>query len=701
MITVHLILNAHIDPVWLWPWQAGADEMIATCRSACDRLDAHPDIVFTRGEAWGYRVIERIDPALFARIRDHIAAGRWEIAGGWWLQPDCNLPGAEGFEKQVALGRAYFESRFGRFPRVAYNVDSFGHAASLPGLMRRHGQDRYVMMRPQEHEKTLPARLFRWRGFAGDEPVTTFRIAGHYATHAITREHVLAACEGLPPGVTHTMCFIGIGDHGGGPTERQIAWCRENAEAIPGCRLVFSSLQRFFDAVEAEGAALPDHTGELQHHAVGCYSVMRAIKVAVRRAEQALDAAAIVACADPAPEANTQARLDAAWEAVCFNHFHDTLGGTCIPSAYPALLDQLGGASAAADDIAQMGFRRMVARLPDDRRQRIALFNASAQPFDGHAILAPWTGARWKPHWRIRDAQGALVPYQLMQQEAIADQRPRVLLRVRVAPAAMTTLTIDREAKAETDGASHSAAEPDTDAARAEVGGALRAGDVELRGDGAPEIDLGRGLVIAPRIELYDDLTDTWAHGVARLGTGAAQRAVWQARTIADEGPLMASAIQTGAMGDARLHAEWRVWRGERMVELLLRVDWRARHKVLKLAVALPAAIATRDDGIPGTVLRRRECAREQPLRDFTRVVLDDASDGARARHREPRPLRHRSRGAERVVHAAKKPADGASRSRAGGGCIARGGRRTRGRMNFGFSLWVVRGSRSWNGGRR
>jgi len=34
MITVHMIFNAHLDPVWLWPWQAGLDEALATWRSA-------------------------------------------------------------------------------------------------------------------------------------------------------------------------------------------------------------------------------------------------------------------------------------------------------------------------------------------------------------------------------------------------------------------------------------------------------------------------------------------------------------------------------------------------------------------------------------------------------------------------------------------------------------------------------------------
>src|SRR3546814_2930517 len=116
----------------------------------------------------------------------HVATGRWEITGGWWIQPDCNLPSGNGLRKQIEIGKSYFESRFGQFPRTAYNVDSFGHAAALPRLMSGFGQDRYVMMRPQEHELPLPARLFRWRGHEGDPEVVTFRIARNYEIAELT-----------------------------------------------------------------------------------------------------------------------------------------------------------------------------------------------------------------------------------------------------------------------------------------------------------------------------------------------------------------------------------------------------------------------------------------------------------------------------------------------------------------------------------
>jgi alpha-mannosidase len=34
---VHMIGQAHLDPVWLWPWTEGRAEALATTQSAVDR----------------------------------------------------------------------------------------------------------------------------------------------------------------------------------------------------------------------------------------------------------------------------------------------------------------------------------------------------------------------------------------------------------------------------------------------------------------------------------------------------------------------------------------------------------------------------------------------------------------------------------------------------------------------------------------
>jgi alpha-mannosidase len=605
MITIHLIFNAHIDPVWLWPWQAGLDEALATCRSACDRLDAHPDLIFTRGEAWVYREVKRCDPELFERIHGHVAAGRWEIVGGWWQQPDCNLPSKRGMEQQIALGRAYFEETFGQFPRIAYNVDSFGHAAALPEIMTAAGQDRYVMMRPQEHEMTLPARLFRWRGHENGPEVVTFRIARGYTTRHIDRAHIEACLTHLPPGVTDSMCFVGVGDHGGGPTEEQIAWCQEHENAFDGCRLVFSSPSRFFAAVEKHIPDLPLVTGELQQHAVGCYSVYRPIKTAVRRAEHLLEMAENVV-APGSPEA---ARLKEGWERVCFAHFHDTLGGTCLPSAYPQVLDQVGYAAAVADETLQRDLRRRLRALPDDEHQRIVAFNASGADFSGYVEFEPWLEwQKWDPSWQLTDEQDTPIPYQLLHSEAMSNGLTRVLFRAEIPAGEIRSFRIHRDAVA---------ASPDPSK---EEGATVAAKESRTFLNNEPLLMSIGAHFLQPTLHLLPDVSDTWSHRLIQYSEYPSDTVQWSGVVIGDSRPLMASRIQTGRIGQNTVRAEWCTYAASEFVECHMTVHWNANQHVLKLVLplALPGASETRQDGTMGGFTVRANDGREMPLREWT-----------------------------------------------------------------------------------
>ena len=40
---VHLILNSHLDPVWLWDREEGLNEGIKTCRTMVALLEEYPE----------------------------------------------------------------------------------------------------------------------------------------------------------------------------------------------------------------------------------------------------------------------------------------------------------------------------------------------------------------------------------------------------------------------------------------------------------------------------------------------------------------------------------------------------------------------------------------------------------------------------------------------------------------------------------
>ncbi len=619
MKTIHLVFNAHIDPIWLWPWQAGLDAVLATCRSACDRLDAHPDLVFTRGDAWSYEQVEQVDPALFERIRRHILASRWAIVGGWWIQPDCNLPSDFALRKQIQIGRDYLQARFGQFPRVAYNVDSFGHSAGLPALMREAGQDCYVMMRPQEHEMTLPARLFRWRGFEDGPEVVTFRIARAYTTWSPdAREHIKASLADLPDGIDHTMCFLGLGDHGGGPTEAQIAWLKENWNTFEGAKLEFSSPQRFFDAIRDQVQALPLVTGELQYHAIGCYTVHRPVKLGVRRGEHLLRQAEIALEHDPQPDPAARDQIASGWRQVVFHHFHDTLGGTCIPSAYEQVDAQLGYARCLADSILQYSLRRRMQQLPDDPLQRVVLFNPSDRPFSGYAAVEPWMGWRgWPATWRLIDEQGNAPPQQKVTHEAVVNGLTRLVAKLYLEPGQVRVLRVDESGQGGQAPENHQPVTAGIDWIDNGHSITVNAGGRWLR--------FGDTVLSAPRLDLVEDLTDTWSHGVDRYPEAPLTAVSWNEPHAAESGPVMAALVQQGRFGHSWVLAEYRVYHAEPFVELLLRVHWAEQFKALKLTLALPGRLTRRTDGVLGGALDRALDGSERPLRDWT--LLTGAAD--------------------------------------------------------------------------
>ena len=368
---VYLVGNAHIDPVWLWRWQEGLAEIKATFRSALDRMNEFPDYIFTSACAAYYQWVEENDPAMFAEITERIKEGRWCIAGGMWVQPDCNIPSAESFARHFLYSQRYFESRFGRIAKTGYNVDSFGHNGMLPQLLRKGGLTGYVFMRPAQTEKELAHHLFAWQSPDGSS-IATFRLANNYgdwidkellakpeysgmSRYAVKILQVQeeAGRENIP-----MMCFYGVGNHGGGPT---ISALNDITHFIASHEEIrFSDPDRYFaDVPDAD--ALPVLLDDLQHHASGCYSAHSGIKQANRHAELALVSAEKWMSATHALgfEGYNGAGIQEAWKLTLFNQFHDILAGCSIRSACEDALRSFGESISRAGRLENAALQRI------------------------------------------------------------------------------------------------------------------------------------------------------------------------------------------------------------------------------------------------------------------------------------------------------------------------------------------------------
>lgn len=361
---IHIIGNAHLDPIWLWRWQEGCGEVMQTFRSALDRLNEYDDFVFTCSSAAYYKWVEEIDPDMFNEIKKMVKRGRWVPVNGWWIQPDCNMPSSESFARQALYSQLYYYEKFGKICRTGYNVDSFGHNAMMPQLLKKGGMDFYVMMRPDSRENPeVPGSLFWWDSADGSR-VLTYRIPTSYANNgqraidgAIETLNEIADDKEQP-----MMLFCGVGNHGGGPTKGDIEYLQSLSEED---EIEFSSPDDYFESICVQQADLPVWNDELQHHASGCYSATSLIKQLNRKVESWLGSAEKwnTVAAKIAGMTPLTVEFKDAWRKVSFNQFHDIMCGCSIMEAYDDVRDSMGAAMTTAANAENNAFLRLTGRM--------------------------------------------------------------------------------------------------------------------------------------------------------------------------------------------------------------------------------------------------------------------------------------------------------------------------------------------------
>jgi alpha-mannosidase len=424
---IHLICNAHLDPVWQWRWEEGCAEALATFRTAAKLLRSHPRWIFNHNEALLYRWVEKHDPDLFREIRALVREGRWCISGGWYLQPDANLPGLESFFRHIIEGRRYFKDRFDAEPRVAYNFDAFGHHGGLPQILRQTGYGMYIHMRPIADELTLPADLYRWRGVDGSE-IPAYRIdVGLYHTERDNIENRLVqGTERALKLKRDVPVFWGLGNHGGGATREDLERIDAFMKKEDRVAILHSTPDRFLDSVKEAAGRAPVWEGDLQRAFTGCYTSLARLKARARRSlgrlvqAEALNAATWWLADAVYPDGE----LEAAWRDHLFNDFHDILPGTCTETAERDALDLYGR---CAEETRRLRLEAAtVLNRHVKKRARLPLTVMNTIPSLERAPVEVEFMVDYRPPWKEKDLavrlhalDGTPIPCQEEQPEAL------------------------------------------------------------------------------------------------------------------------------------------------------------------------------------------------------------------------------------------------------------------------------------------
>lgn len=330
MKKLFLLCNAHLDPVWQWKREEGIGAAISTFSAACDFLDEYDGFAFNHNEAVLYMWIERYMPALFRRIQAHVKNGKWNIMGGWFLQPDCNMPSGESIVRQILVGRRYFEEKFGVSPKIAVNFDSFGHSQGLVQILQDAGYTGYICSRPM---KDIPQRDLIWKGFNGSELLIHRAVDGYNTPMGQVNQYIRKYLDVFRDR-EYALLFWGVGNHGGGPSRKDLDDIAEIQKENPTTEIVHSTPEEYFALLEKRRKDLPVMKEQLNYFFQGCYTSQIRIKQKHMELENALYSSEKMSTyAAIYGEAYPKALLASAQEDLLFSEFHDILPGTSVAPA--------------------------------------------------------------------------------------------------------------------------------------------------------------------------------------------------------------------------------------------------------------------------------------------------------------------------------------------------------------------------------
>lgn len=580
----YMIGYAHIDAVWLWPWQEAMAVVLSTFRSMLDRMKRDPHFAFSETSAQFYKYVAENAPEMIEEIRHRVEEGRWDLIGGWWIEPDVNMPSGESLARQGLYGQRVFRELFGRQARVGANPDSFGHPATLPQILKLQEMEDYMFMRPSPAEKHLPADVFWWEGQDGTR-ILGNRILVSYEDPDPLDKRIRQVIDMHEP-LKNLMIFYGAGDHGGGATDANINSINRLMSTPGAPQLIYSTPDQYFAQIRSMNEAnLPVYKGGLQHFAVGCYTAVAQIKKDNRTTEVALTTAekmaAVGSLAWNAAYPGTELR--AAWEKVLFQQFHDSLAGSARPDHYEISHAAFGYAQEVANQAISLSLQRLAWQIPAEDPQSDYLVVFNPHPWATHLPVEYDLNWQLSTPSVLTDERGTKIAHQWVQASEIIGDRRKLVFQ---APLPAFGYRQFRVRKADSKEAIASPVRASQQTLENEH---LRVSFSPEGTIGIFDKDAGEELFQAAnagaRPVVLNDPSDTWSmigniySYTDEIGAFANARI-----QVLEEGPFRGRVRTQTSYGGSTLEIDWILYAGSRLLEARCQLDWHEHLKMLKLS---------------------------------------------------------------------------------------------------------------------
>lgn len=592
--------HAHLDVAWLWPLWRTRQKVAHTVANALHLMERYPDYHFSMSQPQVYAYLKEDDPALYARMKAAIAAGRFEPVGMMWLEPDCNVTGGESLVRQLLQGARFFAEEFGERDHVVWLPDVFGYSAALPQLMRGCGINCFMTTKISWNQfNRMPYDTFRWRGIDGSEVLTHFITASAQPVKHLSDAQFYTYVGNMSGGEAFGLwnhyrqkpinsellyCY-GWGDGGGGPTEEMLeaAHILGDLSGFPQVQLgrVDGFFQRLYQRVW-DHPGLPTWVGELylEYHR-GTYTSQARTKQANRQVElRYREAEWLNAWSVSLGAASHQAALDAGWRTILLNQFHDILPGSSVNQVYIDSAEQYAESLQVAGEVWATA--------------AATLFGQGAiEPEAVAPIYAVVNSLPWDRHEPVRLplAAGSTLPLLTANGEPtvtqLVEEQPgmQALLVAVAAPSyGYNLLEATSDLVASADHGTMLRVERnllENDLLRIELDANGEIASLFDKQAGRELIPVGRR---ANQLVLYEDRPlrwDAWDIDIFYEEKPYPVHEIvdWQ---VVESGPLRAALEITRRCGQSSIRQRICLWRDSRRIDFVTSVDWQERQMLLR-----------------------------------------------------------------------------------------------------------------------
>lgn len=392
-LRVTAVGHAHIDTAWLWPVRETIRKCARTFASQLALLERDPEYCFGASQPQHYAFVREHYPELYARVRQAVANGRWEVQGATWVEPDCNLISGESLVRQILHGKNFFRDEFDVDVDQLWLPDVFGYSAALPQLLRRAGVEFFLTQKLSWNQyNEFPHHTFRWRGLDGSEVLVHFPPENTYNSQLDTEFLVPAEATFRERGyLDEFLSLFGVGDGGGGPHEENLELGRRMADLEGAPRVRFGRSRDFFHRLRSQVEKLPVWEGELylELHR-GTYTTQARIKRHNRKMENRLRTLELLYSSQDLGQYPLEA-LDRLWKMLLKNQFHDILPGSSITRVYTEAEAEFEASGRECEEL----LARALPGLFDADGDSLVLFNQNHHAYLGPVMLPEeWRGDR-------------------------------------------------------------------------------------------------------------------------------------------------------------------------------------------------------------------------------------------------------------------------------------------------------------------